>query len=179
MRRCIWYICTWKISLKTKYPSSQHTSCVLRCPITWIPPWTEPVAFCCCCIKPPQPCLTDIFIKFLWKHVFGGFFLNFFFKHTHTQPSSESSKLTPHVLLRFPKHWGLENMFPISSHLSLLVFYSAPCWGGPDPGNLQGRGWEGGSGHGGKLQATACEISPISSTPLIHLTWKRPSPAQD
>lgn len=54
-------------------------------------------------------------------------------------------------------------MFPISSHLSLLVFYSAPCWGGPDPGNLQGRGWEGGSGHGGKLQATACEISPFNT----------------
>lgn len=106
-----------------------------RCLVIWILPWTERYIFCCC-LKTPQPCLTDIFIKFLLKHV--GFFKTH--THTYTQPSSESSNLTPHVLLGFPKHWGRENMFPISSRLSVFVFYSAPCWGGPDPGNLQGKG---------------------------------------
>lgn len=167
------YLIYLKYSLKTKCPSCQHMSCGLRCLVTQILPQTEPYAFAAAALKP----LNLVLLISLSNSCGNMFFLKK--THTQTQPSSESSKLTPHVLLRFPKHWGLENMFPISSHLSLLVFYSAPCWGGPDPGNLQGRGREGGSGHGGNLQATACEISPVSSTPLIHLTWKRPSPAKD
>ena len=134
-RRCSW--CTWNISLKTNYPSSEQVSGGLRCLVAWIVPRAGCYIFCCCCVKSPQPCLTNIFIKCLLKHVF----FKKKTKHTHTQrTSSESSNLTPYVLLRFPKHWGLENMFPISSHLSVLVFYSAPCCGGPDPSSLQGTG---------------------------------------
>lgn len=70
-------------------------------------------------------------------------------------------------------------MFPISSHLSLLVFYSAPCCAGPDPCNLQGMGVGRGVRPAGELQATAGETSPLPSAPLIHLTWKRPLPAID
>lgn len=57
--------------------------------------------------------------------------------------SSESFNLSPPVLLEFLKHGGPENMFPISSRLSLLAFCSLLHQGGSDPWRLLGtRGLE-------------------------------------
>lgn len=85
-------------------------------------------------LQPAFP--TDILIKLLLNTLF--------FQKPPTQSSTESSNLTPDVPLRFPKLSSPENMFPISSRLSLLVFYSVPCCVGPDLYSLQGK--QGGGG---------------------------------
>ena len=92
--------------------------------------------------------------------------------------SSESFNVSPRVLLEFLKRGGLENVFPISSRLSLFSLSSLVPQGGSDPWRLQGeRGLE--QGQACQRERGCAALSSHIPAALIHLTWKRNRSSRD